>query len=210
MTQEAQSALRRIMETYSKITRFCLVCNYVTRFVSSLDLAFQLDRARADFLLSLSSPHRIIEPLASRCSKFRFRALDIGSTEERLRMIADSENVLRDDGVSSFLLFLLRPSRLSDSQAELAKNLDLLAADPGGLSTSTAALPLHSCSTLILLPSQTPRRVLVPSRFISFPGHRAPYQTLPRRSPSIYHPPPIRVASTRSRRPSNVDLEGFR
>jgi len=33
MTQDAQSALRRIMETYSKITRFCLVCNYVTRFV---------------------------------------------------------------------------------------------------------------------------------------------------------------------------------
>lgn len=33
MTQDAQSALRRIMETYSKITRFCLVCNYVTRCV---------------------------------------------------------------------------------------------------------------------------------------------------------------------------------
>ena len=31
MTQDAQSALRRIMEQYSKITRFCLVCNYVTR-----------------------------------------------------------------------------------------------------------------------------------------------------------------------------------
>lgn len=31
MTQDAQGALRRIMENYAKITRFCLVCNYVTR-----------------------------------------------------------------------------------------------------------------------------------------------------------------------------------
>lgn len=34
MTQDAQSALRRIMETYSRITRFCLVCNYVTRWAA--------------------------------------------------------------------------------------------------------------------------------------------------------------------------------
>lgn len=32
MTQDAQGALRRIMETYARITRFCLVCNYVTRW----------------------------------------------------------------------------------------------------------------------------------------------------------------------------------
>ena len=66
MTHDAQSALRRIMETYARITRFCLVCNYVTR---------------------------IIEPLASRCSKFRFRPLETNATAQRIRHIAEAEKV---------------------------------------------------------------------------------------------------------------------
>ena len=36
MTQDAQAALRRIMENYARITRFCLVCNYVTRYACCL------------------------------------------------------------------------------------------------------------------------------------------------------------------------------
>ncbi|THH14720.1 hypothetical protein EW146_g5663 [Bondarzewia mesenterica] len=77
MTQDAQAALRRIMETYARITRFCLVCNYVTR---------------------------IIEPLASRCSKFRFRPLDSASASARLEYIASAENVSVNPSVLSTLV----------------------------------------------------------------------------------------------------------
>jgi len=77
MTQDAQAALRRIMETYARITRFCLVCNYVTR---------------------------IIEPLASRCSKFRFKPLDPNSTSSRLAEIAAAEKILVTDAVISALI----------------------------------------------------------------------------------------------------------
>ncbi|CAJ2501774.1 Uu.00g046270.m01.CDS01 [Anthostomella pinea] len=77
MTQDAQSALRRTMETYSKITRFCLVCNYVTR---------------------------IIDPLASRCSKFRFKSLDQGNARRRLEDIARFEGVGLEDGAVEALI----------------------------------------------------------------------------------------------------------
>ncbi|KAK2004673.1 replication factor C [Colletotrichum falcatum] len=77
MTQDAQSALRRTMETYSKITRFCLICNYVTR---------------------------IIDPLASRCSKFRFKSLDQGNAKKRLQEIADNEGVQLEDGAVDALI----------------------------------------------------------------------------------------------------------
>jgi len=77
MTQDAQSALRRTMETYSKITRFCLICNYVTR---------------------------IIDPLASRCSKFRFKSLDQGNAKRRLEDIAQLEGVTLEDGAVEALI----------------------------------------------------------------------------------------------------------
>jgi replication factor C subunit 2/4 len=44
--------------------------------------------------------YRIIEPLASRCSKFRFRPLAQVSSEARIQMIANAEGVQTDDGVS--------------------------------------------------------------------------------------------------------------
>ncbi|KDN48893.1 putative RFC2-DNA replication factor C, 41 kd subunit [Tilletiaria anomala UBC 951] len=109
MTQDAQSALRRIMEQYSRITRFCLVCNYVTR---------------------------IIEPLASRCSKFRFRMLSTSSTKERLHMIAreekvefDSDDVLdmlistSDGDLRRAITYLQSASRLHNSDAVTQRSI---------------------------------------------------------------------------------------
>lgn len=91
MTQDAQSALRRTMETYSKITRFCLICNYVTR---------------------------IIDPLASRCSKFRFKSLDQGNTMRRLEDIAKAEGVLLEDGAVDALI--------KNSEGDLRKAITFL------------------------------------------------------------------------------------
>ena len=77
MTGDAQSALRRMMENYSKVTRFCLICNYVSR---------------------------IIEPVASRCAKFRFAPLEKVSMTTRVRYIATEEHVRVSDSVLELLL----------------------------------------------------------------------------------------------------------
>jgi len=66
MTPDAQSALRRIMEDYSHSTRFCLICNYISKIMS---------------------------PLLSRCSTFRFSDIPAHVMVTRLRYIATHENV---------------------------------------------------------------------------------------------------------------------
>lgn len=49
---------------------------------------------------------RIIEPLASRCSKFRFRPLAAESSQARIEMIASAEGVDAEPGVLELILRL--------------------------------------------------------------------------------------------------------
>ena len=66
MTNEAQSALRKIMEDHSSITRFCFICNYI---------------------------NQIIDPITSRCVKIRFKSIHENTMTEKLTAIASNENM---------------------------------------------------------------------------------------------------------------------
>jgi len=66
MTTEAQSALRKTMEDNSSITRFCFICNYI---------------------------NQIIDPITSRCVKFRFKPISEISIATKLSAIAKREHM---------------------------------------------------------------------------------------------------------------------
>ena len=65
MTPDSQFALRRIIEQYSKVTRFCIICNYHSK---------------------------IIDPIISRCSLFRFKPIESTAIMDKLKLICLKEN----------------------------------------------------------------------------------------------------------------------
>lgn len=79
MTKDAQTALRRIMETASRTCRFILICNYQSG---------------------------IIEPIQSRCSVFRFRQLALEEANAYLGRICKSEKIEADQAALTRILEL--------------------------------------------------------------------------------------------------------
>lgn len=77
MTSDAQFALRRVIEKYTKNARFCLICNYVSK---------------------------IIPALQSRCTRFRFAPLSREQIRMKLVEVADKERVeLTEGGINAIL-----------------------------------------------------------------------------------------------------------
>jgi replication factor C subunit 2/4 len=91
LTNDAQSALRRIIEDNSNQTRFCIICNYVSK---------------------------IIDPIVSRCAKFRFNALSEESQINHLNNIAKQENMKIDSQIINKIQKV--------SQGDLRKSINLL------------------------------------------------------------------------------------
>ena len=91
LTTDAQSALRRIIEDNSNQTRFCIICNYVSK---------------------------IIDPIVSRCAKFRFNSLSEESQIKHLKNIAYQENMKIEDEIITKIQKV--------SQGDLRKSINLL------------------------------------------------------------------------------------
>ncbi|CUS22821.1 LAQU0S07e00870g1_1 [Lachancea quebecensis] len=66
MTNAAQNALRRIIEKYTKNTRFCILANYA---------------------------HKLTPALLSRCTRFRFQPLPTDAIEKRVKKVLILENL---------------------------------------------------------------------------------------------------------------------
>lgn len=66
MTKDAQNALRRIIEKYTKTTRFCLICNYISK---------------------------IIPAIQSRCTRFRFTPLNSEQLLDRVQHVVQAEKI---------------------------------------------------------------------------------------------------------------------
>ena len=98
LTSDAQAALRRTMEKYSKICRFILSCNYSSK---------------------------IIDPIQSRCAVFRFKPLSKDDVKGVLMRIVTNENVKIDDEALDALVHVARGDmRRAVNSLQVAASMD--------------------------------------------------------------------------------------
>ena len=98
LTSDAQAALRRTMEKYSKICRFILSCNYSSK---------------------------IIDPIQSRCAVFRFKPLSKDDVKGFLMRIVTNENVKIDDEALDALVHVARGDmRRAVNSLQVAASMD--------------------------------------------------------------------------------------
>lgn len=79
LTNDAQSALRRTMETYAQTCRFILSCNYSSK---------------------------IIDPIQSRCAIYRFRPLSRAAIEEMITRIAADQQLSVSEEVINAIYYV--------------------------------------------------------------------------------------------------------
>ena len=79
LTRDAQQALRRVMEQYSSICRFCLIANYSSR---------------------------IIDPIQSRCTIFRFKSLEAKDLNKIIEKIMKDEKLKIDEKAKDALVYI--------------------------------------------------------------------------------------------------------
>ncbi len=77
MTVDAQNALRKIIEIYSKTTRFIIICNDI---------------------------NLMTEPIRSRCARFYFAPLSVEQSLKRVKIIAKKENIELKDKIYKKIL----------------------------------------------------------------------------------------------------------
>ena len=102
LTRDAQQALRRTMENFTRSTRFILICNYSSR---------------------------IIDPIQSRCAYFRFKPLSEKDVREFIKRIVKGEKLkVSEDGIKAILTLtegdLRRVANLLQASASLGKRID--------------------------------------------------------------------------------------
>jgi len=115
LTQDAQQALRRTMEKYTKTCRFILSCNYSSK---------------------------ILEPIQSRCVIYRFKPLNAKDVEKQVKQISEKEKIQVDEKAIIALNYVSQGDlRKTINILQAASTLDKKITEDSVYSVSSRARP---------------------------------------------------------------------